>query len=468
MTKHVTDERTDMAVRKHLKLPFYAALTERRDIQLSEMREWIGKTTEAARALIDGAETESRGLNAEEQLAFDEGMRLVDFWKATVKRTEANGQSVVRSGNYLTANANGGEHRVTEARRAPRFIGRDAEGRTVRGLAPDESFADALRESGEIRSDARVDGVTFGALMRSMVYGPRDADEKRVLAEATDGAGGVTVPAILLAQIVDFMRAKSYVNQAGATTLPLRTLKTSLARMSSDPVAIWHAENTADITDSAPSFERILFTAQTLTALVKISRELFEDSVNLDSAIQGAFAGALAGEVDRVALMGAGSGNEPKGIASYTTGVGKISLGTTGGAQLTDWTNLLDLYSKLITANANPPTAFIMAPRTLIGLAKLQDTLHQPLEMPDLIASIPQFATTKIGVAYTKGTDNNTSKIVTGYWPDCLIGVRSELRVDLMKEIFSGAYQYGLLASMRVDIQLAHPESFAFTEGVLP
>ena len=67
----------------------------------------------------------------------------------------------------------------------------------------------------------------------------------------------------------------------------------------------------------------------------------------------------------------------------------------------------------------------------------------------------------------TEGSSNASSRIITGYFPELWIGVRAELQIELLKEVFAANYQYGLLASLRVDIQLAHPGSFCQIKGVL-
>ena len=75
-----------------------------------------------------------------------------------------------------------------------------------------------------------------------------------------------------------------------------------------------------------------------------------------------AFAQATALEVDRVALLGSGSAPEPTGI-SNVTGVGEVDMGTNGAA-ITDYDEILDALQEIQDANAQDPTAAIMAPRT--------------------------------------------------------------------------------------------------------
>jgi hypothetical protein len=48
-----------------------------------------------------------------------------------------------------------------------------------------------------------------------------------------------------------------------------------------------------------------------------------------------------------------------------------------------------------------------------------------------------------------------------------LIGVLSQLRIEVLRELFAGNHQYAFLAHLRADVQLAHPQSFAEIVGVL-
>jgi len=76
----------------------------------------------------------------------------------------------------------------------------------------------------------------------------------------------------------------------------------SIARLASDPQAGWKVENAA-IDETAITFERVVLHAHTLIGVVRASRELIEDAINLESVLSDAFAKSLALELDRVCLL---------------------------------------------------------------------------------------------------------------------------------------------------------------------
>ena len=73
-------------------------------------------------------------------------------------------------------------------------------------------------------------------------------------------------------------------------------------------------------------------------------------------------------------------------------------------ALLTNYDPFVDAVSALLTANAAMPTAAIMALRTVTKIAKLKDTLNQPMRRPDLISNLPFLATTGVPVNQTQGS----------------------------------------------------------------
>jgi HK97 family phage major capsid protein len=306
--------------------------------------------------------------------------------------------------------------------------------------------------------------VGFGEYVRAMVLGPRTEAERRALAEGTDSAGGYGVPDVLSRQLIDKMRAATTVVRAGARTVDLTSDITKIARLASDPAAAWRLENAA-IAESDPTFEAVTFTARSLAVLVKASRELLEDSVNINEALMGAFAGSMGVELDRVSLIGSGTPPEPRGIKG-TTNVGNVSMGDNGAA-LTNFDPFIDGCQKLWDANAGNPTAFIMPPRTFGKVAKLKDQQNNPLRKPDVIANIPFLSTTSLPINETQGTSNLSSRIILGDFSQLLIGVLSQLRIEVLRELFAGNHQYAFLAHLRADVQLAHPQSFAEIVGVL-
>ena len=299
--------------------------------------------------------------------------------------------------------------------------------------------------------------LSLGKYFRAMVCGARTDLEKRALSEATDSQGGFTVPDILGAQMVDLLRAQSVVTQAGAVTIPLTSDSHSFARVASDPVPGWRNENAA-VAESDPTFDNVPLTPRSLAVLVKASRELIEDSVNLDQELPRIMAAALAVEWDRVALLGSGSAPEPTGIAN-TANIGTAAL---AGA-LTSYAPLVSARTAVKTANAMP-SAIIMHPRDEGTLAGLTASDNQPLNAPSQISEIPWLTTTSIPVNGGTGTDE--SSIFMGDFTKLILGVRTEIRIDVSRELYAENMQYGFFCHLRADVAVANPTAFHVTTAV--
>lgn len=170
------------------------------------------------------------------------------------------------------------------------------------------------------------------------------------------------------------------------------------------------------------------------------------------SALRGAGinAAAMPPELDRAALLGSGSGAEPRGVVN-TSGIGTTAL---DGA-LTSYALILAACTALLTANAGEPTAAIMHPRDEGTLAGLTDTTGQPLRLPPRIEALQMLTTTNI--ATNGGDGEDESMIVMGDFRRLLIGIRTELRIEVLRERYADAHQFAFVAHLRADVALEHP-----------
>jgi HK97 family phage major capsid protein len=335
---------------------------------------------------------------------------------------------------------------------------RSAGGKAIPILDRSQSFA-------SLQPYDRSAEFGFGEFVAAMVRGTERGDIRNALSEGTDSAGGYTVPRVLMGDLIDRMRAKTVCIQAGALTIPLETQTTTIARIASDPTAAWRLESGA-VNVADPTFEAVTFTARSLAVLVKVSRELLADSANIDQALMMAFAGAIAVEVDRVALVGSGTAPEPRGIFN-TANINSVSMGA-NGAQLTSYGKQLDCLYELQLDNAPAPSAQVMHPRTWRTIQGFADTTGQPLQLPPGLVGLPQLVTTSIPINQTQGTATNASSIIVGDFSQLLIGVREELRIEVMRETYAGTGEYAFIAHLRMDVAVAHPESFCKLVGIIP
>lgn len=329
-------------------------------------------------------------------------------------------------------------------------------------LEPSDRLTDHLRNKGAARPEG---GIGFGHLVRAMVVGPRNELEAQALHRGTDSAGGYAVPEWYSAEVIDLMRSKTAVIQAGARTVPLEGERTHFLRIESDPIASWRLER-GQVAESDMTFGRTTFVPQSLAVIVKASRELLEDGMNVESSLRQAFAAAFAQEIDRVALFGSGTAPEPRGIVN-TPGVQVYELAE-NGEPVTSYTPIVRARGLMLNANADEPTAAIMAPRTATAFEELVDTTGQPLQRPRAIESLPFRATTLVPIDEEYGTAQNASRVVVGDYRNLWIGVRTGFRIEVLREMFADTMEVAFLAHLRADVQVAHPAAFVDIRGFIP
>ena len=414
---------------------------------LHEVRAERHEVFQAAEAIIASAKSANRDLSGAAKAQYD---GLVSSLKTLDKQIE----------DMSKHSAAGQSHSTPVSQ--PAMVGHTEDGRSVPIFAKGQSVADHLRQQNGPAEDGEV---SLGGLVRAMVLGGGSPAVRNALSIGTDSAGGVTVPVVLSGMLIDALRARSCMFTAGASTMVLDTGKsTTIASITGDPTATWRAENAA-VNTSDMTFGSVVLQPKTLAVITTASRELVEDSVNLDTALMMSLSAAFALELDRVALIGAGTGSEPKGV-SKTPGVGSYSLGVNGAAP-TSYAPFVQALGVLQGANAFDPSAVILNPRTNQELNLLVDTLGQPLRKPAAVESLPFLVTSKLPINETQGSSNAASRAVMGYFPDVIVGLRAGLRIELLRETFAGNLQYGFLAYLRADIGVRHAANFCNIVGIL-
>lgn len=329
-------------------------------------------------------------------------------------------------------------------------------GEPVRLYAPDEKIA-AERPYNS--------GPSLGALIAGKLLGAKTAEIRNALDEGTDSAGGYSVPTYVMPQFIDHLRSKVQMVNAGASVMMLEG-KTRIVRTDADPTAAWRSENVA-IGESDPTFSAVDLIPQDLAVLVKVSREVLADSVNIQNALERAIVGAMSVELDRAGLFGSGAAPEPLGLFN-TTGVGSVSMGT-NGATPSNYDDLLETLYQLEVSNAADPTALIWHPRTARTYRKLKDTTNQPMEAPAPLDQLPMLSTTGVPIDQTQGTAAGVcSTVLMGDFSQAIIGIREQMNIRFLTERFADVGQYAFVAHLRADFAFAHPESFAKLIGIKP
>lgn len=348
-----------------------------------------------------------------------------------------------------------------------------------RPLTAAQSFAGYVqsREVGpQLDSYYDSDDLDFGKYMRGALTGnwsgaERELELSNAMSGSTLPAGGILVPTLISSQIIDLARKKTRVLEAGARLVPMESRRVDVAKWTQDPTMGWRAED-AVIAESDAALGKITLEARALATVVRVSRELVEDT-DISEELTAAFAAALAQTIDAAALYGAG-GDAPTGIKSHANVV-KTPLGASGAA-LTSWDPLVDSLGRLRDANEEPRFQ-ILADRTARSLAKLKATgSGEYLAPPTYLDGVARLTTSGVPTNLTVGSNSDCSDIFTADWSQLYIGVRTELQITLLNERYmttdgaetpSGG-QYGFVAWWRGDIQVARPAAFDVITGVRP
>ncbi|MBY6163253.1 phage major capsid protein [Mameliella alba] len=349
--------------------------------------------------------------------------------------------------------------------------GPDAEALGVddrQGQGQPESAGRILIDSGEARDKFQVAarakrqdeyrGLTLGRYFRAMTTGAKTDTERRALSEGSDSAGGYTVPEYLGGALIDALRAQSVCVRAGAQTMPLSTSINNVAKLNADPTPAWRQE-LGSVAESDPTFGNVALNPQSLAVKCSVSHELLEDSLNLERELPRVMSAAMAVELDRVALLGSGTAPEPRGVANVS-GIGTNAL---AGA-LTSYAPFVTARTGILSANAGPVSAFILHPRDEGTLTGLTDSDGQPLNAPRAVSEIPMLTTTAIPTDGGAGSDEST--IFAGNFRHLIIGIRQDVRIEVLRHTLASDLSYTFVAHMRADVAVQHAAAFYTQTGV--
>ncbi len=423
---------------------------------------------------LDAKKTEIRAMRApseqtpEEAAQFDALIAEKEKLEGSIRRQAAL-DDLDRIGSGLPiGNGGGTERRMSVFGPASTIRPKQFDGEIVRTQAgeiiPVLEHRHKVADFVETRDDPAAE-LGLGGFLRALYKGPSNELERRVLGGASIGAGGATVPTPIAAEVIDVARNTSVALRAGVRTLPMPSATLRFARVTADPTGGWRAENAA-ITESDPAFDQVTLSAKSWALLTRISRELLEDGTNVDQLLRQVFASAAGVALDQAILVGSGAANQPLGIRGMS-GIQNVSMGT-NGAQLAQWTRVLDAVQALETANYPDVRAMIMHPRTARSTYGFLDTTGQPLFTPPRIANVPILTTPAMPINETQGTATTASSILMGDFSNVYLGLRSDLTISVLNERYADSGQVGFVVWMRADVVAARPAAIARIAGIIP
>lgn len=294
--------------------------------------------------------------------------------------------------------------------------------------------------------------------------------QQRALYTGTSGAGGATVATELIS-FLDVLRPAVKVFKLGAEFMGGMTSNFSLPKQLTDSDFNWVGENPgSDNSDIDPTFSQVPFTPKTATGSTAWSRQLFvQSSVDIEARVRNSLVQRAAIAIDKVALQGTGSSNQPKGILN-ATGVTVLALGTNGAAPT--YQNLIDMAMDPATFNADQlgEIRYLITPEIsgyLQGVAKLSNQIALPIWTfgPDgqgYINGLKADWSNLLPKTLTKGT-------ASGVCHAGIAGVFNALTVaewgalEIMLDPYTGAKQalVKIIANMMIDVEPTYAQAFS-------
>lgn len=276
------------------------------------------------------------------------------------------------------------------------------------------------------------------------------------------GTSGTLIPIGYQGTWLDNLRANMVLQACGMTTAVMNAGTVTSSRVVSDPTVTWRAE-AVPISESDPTFELQNLVSKTLGVRCRGTMELAQDSPDFGTQLLNVMSRSLAQEIDRVGLVGSGTGSEPRGILN-TVGINTVPV----DAAMANYAPFVNGLKSLLNANV-PLEAIeknaVMSPRTWAELENLTATDDQPLMPPRCLEDMEFRPTTSIPDDMGVGTDE--SAVILGDFRDLVMGVRAEASVEALKlSSWASNLQIEYIGWTRVDFLVRRPTSFCALTGI--
>ena len=332
-----------------------------------------------------------------------------------LNETEARSFSFIRALNYL---ANPGDRAAREA-----------------AAFEIEASNAAAKKAGRV---SRGITVPYDVMRRDLKTSP-----------ATQG-GNLVQTDLDAANFIDLLRNSSALDQAGATTLTGLQGNIAIPRQSGAASAYWVAEGGAP-TESQQAIQQVSMVPRTCGAFTDISRKLLiQSSLDVETMVRNDIAKVIALEIDRAALYGTGSSNEPLGLHN-TSGIGTESI----TANNPTFAQVVNMESDVAAANALMGNLAYITGATIRGAMKVK--------AKDSGSGLFLWDGNNTVNGYNAYMSNQVEAgdIWFGNWSDCIIGYWSslDLLVDPYTHSTSGTIR--ITALQDVDVAFRHAASFS-------
>lgn len=448
---------------------------------MRELREKLRAKLAEARAILDKAKLERRGLTSEEMVQYETKKAEIDTIKAEIRtqedaeRLRLDAEIGSMAPETQTPDPNEGR-RQEEHNRETRTPSIEVVTRSHERYEPGDALGALVTARFRFGQDR-----TAALRWADRQYGS-GSPQVRAMQQSVFTAGGATIGENFVGQeLIEFLRAAAAIRRAGAREIPLVNGSATLPKVTGGATAYWGAEGD-NIVPSELTTGEVKMVEKKLTALCPFSNDLLKNSnLQVDRMIRDDIGRAAANAEDFAFLKGDGLANKPKGIYYWVGAAGRgNSAGTTLANSRTDISAALNRLG-----NANAPLvrrAWFMHSRSQNYAAwNLVDGngnfAYPSMQNPagGSLAGAPVFPDNNIPTNLVGGT---ASEIYYVEMSECFIGDSGALELELFANatyvdaggnLRSGVSRDESVIRLirKVDFAMRHSESAYVLENVL-
>ena len=345
--------------------------------------------------------------------------------------------------------------------------------------------------------DSGLGGELRQAMAQSVTG--QDADQRNWVAQKIGGTvgqaiswssdpAGALVANAPLGELIELIRAKSVLDQAGATEISLPPNgKIDFPRHTSGLTAYWVGENVA-ITASEMGTDTLSLTAKKLGGLVKLPNELIRYATpSIEAFVRDDLATTLALRADLDMLANAGSATVPTGILE-TTDVQYINAGTVAADGDTfEPADPGRMAAAVLDDNFDTSSAaYVMRPEVFVGMYNkraaavssadgegpfLFATNRGQIEngLPPRLFGHPVYTSTQVANDRAKGAATDLTYVLYGVFSEWLIARAGvlEFATSTQGDTPFANDQTWVRAIMSMDAGARHPKAFCVIKDLL-
>lgn len=403
--------------------------------KLNELRDQRGKLVTEARAIIDKAEAEKRGLTAEEQGKCDELITKQEEIRSQIDR----------------------EMKLVEAERS-------AAEETLRSK-------DAAKDKpqGEVRGNGKNESPEYrSAYAKFMAYGKDglSGDEMRALQSDVSTTGGYLVmPQEMVNGLLKNVDNAVFVRQKATKYRVPNAASLGVATLAADPAdADWTSEILTGGEDSTMAFGKRELTPHPIAKLIKLSNKLLRQVPSVEALVNQRLSYIFAISQEKAFMTGHGV-NQPLGLFTASNDGIPTSRDVSTGNTTTSIT-----IDGLIEAKYSVKGQYHNAAEWLFHrdavkmLAKLKDGdgqyIWQPtktLADPDMLLGRPVNMSEYAPNTFTTGLYVGLFGDFSNYW----IADALDMQMQRLVELYAATNQTGLIGRMESDGMPVVAEAFA-------